>query len=256
MGKAYRLAAGILIAWSVLWAALVAAQAPAPAAPESGAVRTVEARGRPIAIRVAVGRMTQVILWEPIASVVTNFTQPQMSFDTQGTRLYLAPLESGLSGELFIILKTDQQVTLAVIEDPERRDLVVQILPLGAEADRVRQETAELTALRLLRAMMLDRPVANVTVSKGTGDVVYNDGAVRLTLDATWRTPRLEGLILGAENLRPLWIRLPIERLVLPGLLAVHVEAEALAPPPQTAEERLAGRHRTRLYLVRTPQGR
>lgn len=254
MGKALALAA--LGLWVSLTPVLARAEDLPGAAAEAGAVRTVEARGAPLAVRVAVGRMTQVTFWEPIASVVTNFAKEQMSFETTGPRLYLAPLEPGLSGELFIVLTTGQPITLAVVEASERRDLAVQVLPPAAEAERLRRETTELTALRLLRAMLLGRPAAGITVSRGTGDVVYDDGAVRLTLDAVWRTPRLEGLILAAENLRPLWIRLPIERFVLPGLLAVHAEAETLAPPPATAEERLAARHRTRLYLVRTPDGR
>jgi hypothetical protein len=62
--------------------------------------------------------------------------------------------------------------------------------------------------------------------------------------------------VLTAENLRPLWIVLPLDRLAFPGLLAIHAETEQLAPPPGSPEQALAARHRTRLYLVRAAEGR
>ena len=80
---------------------------------------------------------------------------------------------------------------------------------------------------------------------------MYEDGALRLTRLATWTSPALEGVILGVENLRPLWVTIPLDRLAFPGLLAVHAESESLAPPPAMPEQALAARHRTRLYLVR-----
>jgi hypothetical protein len=117
-------------------------------------------------------------------------------------------------------------------------------------------ETAGLTPLRLMRAMILDVPLPGVSPAPGDGRVVYEDGALRLTLLRTWTSPALEGVVLAAENLRPLWITLPLDRLAFPGLLAVHAEAEQLAPPPATPEQALAARHRTRLYLVRVVEGR
>jgi hypothetical protein len=91
-----------------------------------------------------------------------------------------------------------------------------------------------------------------VSPAQGDGQVVYDDGALRLTRLAAWTSPALEGVILGVENLRPLWVTIPLDRLAFPGLLAVHAESESLAPPPATPEQALAARHRTRLHLVRT----
>jgi hypothetical protein len=100
--------------------------------------------------------------------------------------------------------------------------------------------------------MIRNTPLPGVSPTPGDGQVVYDDGALRLTRFGTWTSPAFEGVILVVENLRPLWVVLPLDRLAFPGLLAVHVESEALAPPPVTPEQALAAQHRTRLYLVRS----
>jgi hypothetical protein len=219
-------------------------------------MRTVEFRGAPIAVRVAAGRMSQVEFWTDIGTVVSNFTKEQVSIETAGRRIYLMPRTHGLSGELFVVLTTAQSITLAVVDDPDRRDLTLRVLAPAGEVERSRPAARELTPLRLLRAMLLDRPLTEITVVAGGETVVYDDGAVQLRLARIWTTPTLQGLILTVENLRPAWIRLPVDSLALPGLLAVHIEAETLAPPPTTPEERVAAQHRTRLFLVRIPSRR
>ncbi len=221
-----------------------------------GVMRTVEFRGAPIAVRVAAGRMSQVEFWTEIGTVVSNFTKEQVSIETVGRRIYLMPRTEGLSGELFVVLTTAHSITLAVVDDPDRRDLTLRVLAPAGEGERQRQATRELTPLRLLRAMLLNRPLTEITVTAGGDTVVYDDGAVQLRLGQIWTTPALEGLILTVENRRPVWIRLPVDSLTLPGLLAIHIEAETLAPPPSTPEERVAAQHRTRLFLVRVASRR
>jgi TraK protein len=222
-----------------------------------GVTRAVEARGEPILVRLALQRMTQISFGGDIQQVVTALAKPQVSMETAGPRLFLSALEPDLSGELFVTLTGGQTLTLVVVpaRGPEW-DLVVRVVSAVTEAAARAAETSGLTPLRLMRAMMLNAPLPGVSATPGDGRAVYDDGAVRLTRLATWTSPALEGVILAAENLRPLWITLPLDRLTFPGLLAVHAESESLAPPPTTPEQALAAQHRTRLYLVRTPDGR
>jgi hypothetical protein len=222
-----------------------------------GATRAVEARGEPIVIRLGHRRMTQVHFASDIQQVVTAFTKSQVSLETAGPRLFLNALDPDVSGELFVTLSTGGTLALVVVPAaPGERDLVVRVVSPAAEAAARVAETAGLTPLRLMRAMILDVPLPGVSPAPGDGRVVYEDGALRLTLVRTWTSPAFEGVVLTAENLRPLWVTLPLDRLAFPGLLAVHAEAEQLAPPPATPEQALAARHRTRLYLVRMAEGR
>jgi hypothetical protein len=222
-----------------------------------GATRAIEARGEPIVIRLGHRRMTQVHFASDIQQVVTAFTKPQVSLETAGPRLFLSALDPDVSGELFVTLSTGGTLALVVVPAaPGERDLVVRVVSPAAEAAARAVETAGLTPLRLMRAMILDVPLPGVSPAPGDSRVVYEDGALRLTLLRTWTSPALEGVVLTAENLRPLWIVLPLDRLAFPGLLAIHAETEQLAPPPATPEQALAARHRTRLYLVRVSEGR
>ena len=222
-----------------------------------GTTRAVEARGEPIVIRLGHRRMTQVHFASDIQQVVTAFTKPQVSLETAGPRLFLNALDPDVSGELFVTLSTGGTLALVVVPAAlGERDLVVRVVSPAAEAAARVAETTGLTPLRLMRAMILDVPLPGVSPAPGDGRLVYEDGALRLTLLRTWTSPALEGVVLTAENLRPLWIVLPLDRLAFPGLLAVHAETEQLAPPPATLEQALAARHRTRLYLVRVAEGR
>ena len=221
-----------------------------------GVTRAVEARGEPIVIRLGHRRMTQVHLPADIQQVVTAFTKPQVSLETAGPRLFLSALDPDVSGEVFVTLATGGTLALVIVPAGSgERDLVVRVVSPASEAAARVAETAGLTPLRLMRAMILDVPLPGVSPAPGDGRVVYEDGALRLTRLRTWTSPALEGVVLAAENLRPLWITLPLDRLAFPGLLAVHAEAEQLAPPPGTPEQALAARHRTRLYLVRVAEG-
>jgi hypothetical protein len=222
-----------------------------------GVTRAIEARGEPIVIRLGHRRMTQVHFPADIQQVVTAFTKPQVSLETAGPRLFLSALDPDVSGELFVTLSTGGTLALVVVPAaPGERDLVVRVVSPAAEAAARVAETAGLSPLRLMRAMILDVPLPGVSPAPGDGRVVYEDGALRLTRLRTWTSPALEGVVLTAENLRPLWIALPLDRLAFPGLLAIHAETEQLAPPPATPEQALAARHRTRLYLVRVAEGR
>jgi len=228
-----------------------------PARRAAGVTRAVEARGEPIVIRLGPRRMTQVSFSSDIQQVVTAFTKQQVSLESVGPRLFLSALDPDVSGELFVTLSTGGTLALVVVPaGPGERDLVVRVVSPAAEAAARVAETAGLTPLRLMRAMILDVPLPGVSPAPGDGRVVYEDGALRLTLLRAWTSPALEGEVLAAENLRPLWITLPLDRLAFPGLLAVHAESEQLAPPPTTPEQALAARHRGRLYLVRVAEGR
>lgn len=244
--------------WLALPVLLAALAGPAGAEPAAGRSRVVVWSGEPVVIRLAPGRTTAVTLPAPITSVVTTASKDAVSIETAGPRLYLAPLVPDWSGELFVVLADDTQVALLARPAEDEPDLLVR---LARAPDPARRPEAEplrrWSPLRLMRAMMLGEQLEGLTVSREPDlPVVYDDTVLRLRAVERWRAPALEGVVLEAENQTGLWVRVALESLQFPGLLAVSADSETLAPRPETPEGRLAARHTTRLYLIRLPEGR
>jgi len=106
-----------------------------------------------------------------------------------------------------------------------------------------------------MRAMILGVQEPGVTVTRSRPPfVAYNDSVLVLRTLATWKTPRYEGVVLEAENLTDQWLRLALESLHFPGLLAAHAERDSLAPRPTKPDEALAAQQKTKVYLVRVPE--
>jgi hypothetical protein len=247
---------GMLLA--ALGAGLPAGAAAQDAAPAR--TRVVLWAGEPVAVSLAAGRTTALALPAPITSVVTTASKDALSIETAGSRLYLSPLTPDWAGELFVVLADDSQVPVLAAVGPTP-DLIVKVVRKPAQAaappNAEGAGTPRWSPLRLLRAMMLRSQGPGLTVAaEAARTVVYDDSVLTLRLLERWRTPRLEGLVLEAENRSALWVRVALESLAFDGLLAVGADRDSLAPQPTSAEQALAGHHRTRLYLVRTPEGR
>ena len=229
------------------------AQTTAPAA----TTRAVAWSGAPIPIYGVKDRTISITFPAAIAEIVTTATRDTLSIETKGSRLYLAPLVADYAGEIFVLLTNDEQVVLVLTPaSGERPDLVVRVTSATAAArEATKDAAARWTPLRLMRAMLLNVSDGGVTVTAvSPAEVVYTDRVMTLRMRARWRTPALEGVVLEAENLTTAWIRLAVEAMQFPGLLAVHAERDTLGPVPTSPETRLAGRQLTRVYLVRTPE--
>jgi hypothetical protein len=238
------------------------AQAPPRAAAERhGIVRLAPWTGQPIVVNVAPGRTTAITFPAAITSIVTTAAKDQVTIETVGARLFLSPLVPSYTGEFFVILANDDQVpVVASPTDPAQADLTVRVTPgtanpPGAAGGGGGDKTGRWTPLRLMRSMILGIEEPGVTVTRSPEPVVvYNDAVLVLRSVATWKTPRYEGVLLEAENLTTQWLRLALESMHFPGLLAVHAERDSLAPKPVQPEAVLAAQQRTRVYLVRQPE--
>ena len=229
-------------------------------APETPTVRLAPWTGQPVTVSVALGRTTAVTFPAAITSIVTTASKQTLTLETAGSRLFLSPLVPDYAGEIFVILANDDQVPLlARSVAPEKADLVLRLVA-GSAAGRGSTSAAPdsgvvWTPLRLMRAMILGVQDPGVTVTRSRQPLVaYNDSVLVLRTLATWKTPRYEGVVLEAENLTDQWLRLALESLHFPGLLAVHAERDSLAPRPAKPEEALAAQQKTKVYLVRVPE--
>jgi len=243
--------------------ALLAPAAPAQKpsdAPQTPTVRLAPWTGQPVTVNVAVGRTTAVTFPAAITSIVTTASKQTLTLETVGSRLFLSPLAPDYAGEIFVILANDDQVPLlARSVAPEKADLALRLVASSAAGSRTPSAAPDggsaWTPLRLMRAMILGVQEPGVTVTRSRQPfVAYNDSVLVLRTLATWKTPRYEGVVLEAENLTDQWLRLALESLHFPGLLAVHAERDSLAPRPTKPDEALAAHQKTKVYLVRVPE--
>jgi TraK protein len=232
-----------------------AAQERAPGA-EVPTVRLTPWTGQPVTVNVAVGRTTAITFPAAITSIVTTASKETLTLETVGSRLFLSPLAPQYSGEIFVILVNDEQVPLiARSVAAEDADLAVRLVAGSAAASTASDGSGAWTPLRLMRAMILDVQEPGVTVTRSAQpSIVYDDSVLVLRTLTTWKTPRYEGVALEAENKTDQWLRLALESLHFPGLLAVHAERESLAPRPAKADDALAAQQKMKVYLVRVPE--
>ncbi|MGQ0721974.1 MAG: hypothetical protein ACT4PE_10430, partial [Candidatus Eiseniibacteriota bacterium] len=212
---------------------------------------------QPVRVNVAVGRTTAITFPAAITSIVTTASKETLTLETAASRLFLSPLVPEYTGEIFVILANEDQVPLlARSVAPEEADLAVRLVAASTAASGAASDSSGAwTPLRLMRAMILGVQEPGITVTRSPQPfVAYDDSVLVLRTLTTWKTPRYEGIVLEAENLTDQWLRLALESLHFPGLLAVHTERESLAPRPTKADEPLAVQQKMKVYLVRVPE--
>ena len=89
-----------------------------------------------------------------------------------------------------------------------------------------------------------------------TGEEVLNDGTIRAKIDEIFMGPRMWGYVLDIENLLGTGQRLNPGTFNFEGVMAVSMKRWELAPKPRTAEQKLSGRHKTKIYVITKPASR
>lgn len=83
-----------------------------------------------------------------------------------------------------------------------------------------------------------------------TGEVVINDGTLKATIDKVVLGPNLWGYVIKAENLLDVSQKINPAAFRIDGTRAISAQTWELAAKPLTAENQLAGKHVTNIYVV------
>lgn len=235
-----------LLAANVVWS--VAAVQAAESLP-TATTRLVEYASKPVRVRLAVGKTTQVEVPEVVVDMVTMIEATQLTLSYTGHYVQLHAL-TAVEGEVFVITTSGASYPLALTTTAPQHDAAVRIVATGTRAKKRQRETRSLTAVGLIRAMARGEIPPGVEHLPAKGQQLYHDGTVRLTLQAAYLSPRMRGYILQAENLTGVSVPVPVEELEIPGLLAVGSVTQVLYPQPRSVEERLAGAYQSLVYVV------
>jgi TraK protein len=235
-----------LLAASVAWSVVpVQAQESRPAM----TTRLVEYAGKPVRVRLSMGTTTQVEVPEAVVDMVTMIEASQVTLSYTGHYVQLHAL-AAVEGEVFVITTSGASYPLALTTSAPQHDAAVRIVSTGTRAKQRQQATRALTAVGLIRAMARGEIPPGVEHLPAKGQQIYQDGTLRLTLQAAYLSPQMRGYILQAENLTGVSVPVPVEELEIPGLLAVGSVTHVLYPHPRSVEERLAGAYQSLVYVV------
>ncbi|NOT56778.1 MAG: hypothetical protein HOP18_19435 [Deltaproteobacteria bacterium] len=211
--------------------------------------RLVEYAGKPVRVRLHVGKTTQVEVPEAVVDMVTMIEAAHLTLSYTGHFVQLHAL-TDVEGEVFVITTSGASYPLALTTSAPQPDAALRIVATGTRAKKRHRATQALTAVGLIRAMARAEVPPGVEHLAAKGQQIYQDGTLRLTLQAAYLSPQMRGYILQAENLTGVSVPVPIEELEIPGLLAVGSFTHVLYPQPRSVEERLAGAYQSLVYVV------
>ena len=92
--------------------------------------------------------------------------------------------------------------------------------------------------------------------NKFSGETILNDGTVEAKIDEIFMGPDLWGYVVNVENLLDTNHKLNPASFRLDGTRAVGAERWELAARPVTAEQKVAGQHHAKVYIVTKAQKR
>jgi len=82
------------------------------------------------------------------------------------------------------------------------------------------------------------------------GETVLSDGSLRVTIDRIFTGPNLWGYVLDAQNMLDQGVKLNPASFRLDGTRAVSAKQWELSPRPMNAEQQVAGKDRTKVYVI------
>lgn len=238
--------------------------------------------GAPISVHLAPGRLTELVFPREVLDVISG-DEVAVASKPGDAVVYLRPARPAFETSVFVRLAggysvpievreaTDGRPTLAIHVRFDRRLRAIEGLARGeAEAPAVANARREPSPIALIRAMVLDRPLAGYSIVDGGGAIEVERPDVQIRRVKTWVSPVWDGLVLEIENrtdqplkldplafqgteahrpeleLSPPAVR---ERATAPRY--VYLAADTLAPRPTFASAEATGAHRTRVLLVR-----
>ncbi len=243
-----------------------------PAAPASVFAREVSYTGNEQVIYVRPGEPSQV---QFPGTVEGGFKPRDASFalEKQDRSLIVFPKpELAPEGEAMIVYLDDKRsyaLRLVPASEQHPRDSLVTILDNrepeveteeAAKVQRPRQPTGfapSSTINGLMREMVL---VAEFGRQKGitgyrrsnrfSGETVLDDGALEAKIAEIFMGSDLWGYVVDVENKLETTQRVNPATFRLDGTKAITVQRWELAPRPLTAEQKIAGMHKSKVYIV------
>ncbi len=181
---------------------------------------------------------------------------PKDSLSPEGESI-LVHIKSGRSYAIKIKRATGGQKRDAIVKIIDSR---VSVLPEEEEVSPFKERAFKYappsTVSGLMRELILATEFGKVKIpgykvsDRFKGEVVLNDGALKVTIDKIFVGPTLWGYVLDAENQLDVSQRINPATFRLDGTRAVSATNWELAPRPMNIEQQIAKKHTTKVYVI------
>jgi hypothetical protein len=178
----------------------------------------------PLTVRAAVGEALEIVVEAGVGDLVRCGDPATLKVEHTSGHVFITPM-SDRPADLTVIDQGGRSRRLKFVFDgPADRKI---ILPAEAPADDsgARQDEGMAFMRRLIR-----RENPSGSSARAEDRVMYDDGRIRLRSLTAHETLRLAGYDITAENLTAEPLPVPLQRIMVPGLLAVWSEKDILAP--------------------------
>jgi hypothetical protein len=158
--------------------------------------------GSPLIVKTAKDNPTEVQFRDDeIASIVLGIPAQAISLQNTPNSLFIQPLEMGVSGDIFIVLKDGRTRILSLIPtSPEERDRLLEVVDSDEQAaSRMKQvNESGLTPAGLIRVMVLGTDMGGVTINKS--NQVILEGPVKIVAHTLYDAVSMKGYIADLRN--------------------------------------------------------
>jgi hypothetical protein len=235
--------------------------------------RDVDYNNEEVSVFVAAGEPTQVQFPGNISGGFKR-KQSAVSLDRKGTDLIVFAQENlDDSGEAIIVRLDDGRsfsLRIKKASSGNMRDTVVKINDLNSSVVTGQADEEEELPYKekkfdyappnqvsgFMREMMLVSEFGKSNImgyrvsNTYKGETVLNDGTLHATIEKIYIGPKLWGYVMNVENLIDQTQRLNPATFRLDGTRAVSAKEWELAPRPMNVEQEVAGKHKTRIYVI------
>ncbi len=238
---------------------------------EEANAREVNYQGSEVPVYVTPGEPTQITFPEKIEGGFKR-KHSALALERQGNFLVVfAQPEIPYEGEALLVHLGDQRsfaLRILPSDDDNPRDEFIDVRDMrggadfdeGGETDPYLQPRgfAPPTVVSgLMREMMLIAEFGKRGGIPGyrrsnryTGETVLHDGTIEAKVQEIFMGTDLWGYVLDVENLLDTNYKINPASFRMDGTRAVAAESWDLAPRPDTAEQKIAGAHKKRIYIV------
>lgn len=183
------------------------------------------------AIKVEVGKVSEVVFPDRVVKVVKGGAPDSILVEVMDHAVYLLP-KTELPADIFVTTSSGKSYPL-LLKVATERDIKVHV---GGSSKRNGQAYGYTDVMDLMKDLLLGHQPLMATPFGTKGDVLFETEELKLVIERAYQMNAWRAYVLKMHNLTAQELIVPIERIVLPDLLAISADKDILSAKGQEDE--------------------